>query len=106
MRVKKQTAKKFEYNKKEQPVTNKPDKLSKTVRVKYKKTGDLKYLSHLDMQNIIIKMLNRSGFDLDYTNGFNPTPKISFSSALGLFIESECEFFDFCIFVLFDFPDA
>ena len=50
------------------------------------------------MQNIIIKMLNRSGFDLDYTNGFNPTPKISFSSALGLFIESECEFFDFCIF--------
>lgn len=98
LRVKKQTAKKFEYSKKEQPVTNKPDKLSKTVRVKYKKTGDLKYLSHLDMQNIIIKMLNRSGFDLDYTNGFNPTPKISFSSALGLFIESECEFFDFCIF--------
>ena len=24
--------------------------------------------------------------------------QISFSSALGLFIESECEFFDFCIF--------
>lgn len=98
LKVKKQTAKMFEYNQKEQNVINKPDKLSKTVRVKYKKTGDLKYLSHLDMQNIIIKMLNRSGFDLDYTNGFNPTPKISFSSALGLFIESECEFFDFCIF--------
>lgn len=98
LNVRKKLAKKVEYNKKEQNVINKPNKMSKTVRVKYKKTDDLKYLSHLDMQNVIIKMLNRCGFELDYTNGFNPTPKISFSQALGLFIESDCEFFDFCLF--------
>lgn len=99
LNVRKKLAKKVEYIKpqKEQQ-TDKQNKTSKTIRVKYKKLGDLKYLSHLDMQNVIIKILNRCGFDLDYTNGFNPTPKISFSQALGLFMESDCEFFDFCIF--------
>ena len=98
LKVKKQLAQKLQYKSKKTKPNENLDKKSKTIRVKYKKSGDLKYLSHLDMQNIIIKMLNRCGFDLDYTNGFNPTPKISFSSALGLFMESDCEFFDFCIF--------
>lgn len=98
LKVKKHLAKKFEYKKVTNNINENINKKSKVVRVKYKKTNDLKYLSHLDMQNIIIKMLNRSGLDIEYTNGFNPTPKISFSCALGLFIESDCEFFDFCIF--------
>lgn len=99
LNVRKKLAKNVEYiNQDKEHKISKTNKTSKTIRVKYKKLGELKYLSHLDMQNIIIKMLNRCGFDLDYTNGYNPTPKISFSSALGLFIESNCEFFDFCIF--------
>ncbi len=99
LNVRKKLAKKIEYVKPIKENENQTiSQLSKTIRVKYKKLGDLKYLSHLDMQNVIIKMLNRCNFDLDYTNGFNPTPKISFSQALGLFIESECEYFDFCIF--------
>ncbi len=98
LKVKKQLAQKLQYKSKKTKPNENLDKKSKTVRVKYKKSGDLKYLSHLDMQNIIIKMLNRCAFKMDYTNGYNPTPKISFSSALGLFMESDCEFFDFCIF--------
>ncbi|OLA94831.1 MAG: hypothetical protein BHW64_02130 [Candidatus Melainabacteria bacterium LEY3_CP_29_8] len=99
LNVRKKLAKKVEYIKpQKEHQTDELNKTSKTIRVKYKKLGDLKYLSHLDMQNVIIKILNRCGFDLDYTNGFNPTPKISFSQALGLFMESDCEFFDFCIF--------
>lgn len=63
-------------------------------RIKLTKRGELKYISHLDWQNTILKALNRSGLSLVFSEGFNPTPRISFSPALPLYIESECEFLD------------
>ncbi len=75
----------------------KEDKTFYTVRVKYKKIDNLKYISHLDLQNIIIKALYRTGLDIEFTKGFNPGPKLSLSSALPLFLESESEYFDFAI---------
>ena len=60
-------------------------------RIKLTKYGELKYISHLDWQNLIIKSLRRSNLELVLTEGFNKIPKTSFSPALPLFIESECE---------------
>ena len=59
--------------------------------IKVAKRGELKFLSHLDWQNLIIKTLRRCGLDLVLTEGFNKIPKTSFSPALPIFIESECE---------------
>lgn len=63
-------------------------------RLKLTKEGSLKYLSHLDWQNTIIKSLYRSGLKLNFSQGFNPTPKISLGIALPVFVESVTEFID------------
>ncbi len=60
-------------------------------RIKLTKYGELKYISHLDWQNLIIKTLRRCPLSLVLSEGFNKIPKTSFSPALPLFIESECE---------------
>ena len=59
------------------------------------KINELKFLSHLDWQNLILKSLRRAGVHFALTEGFNKVPKISFSPALPLFIESECELLNF-----------
>lgn len=61
------------------------------IRATYTKTGELKYLSHLDMVRLIERAFRRSGIELNYTQGFHPTAKISFSPPVALGIESYCE---------------
>ena len=60
-------------------------------RLKLTKYGELKYISHLDWQNLIIKTLRRCNLKLVLSEGFNKIPKTGFSPALPLFIESDCE---------------
>ncbi len=65
-----------------------------TYRLKIKKKNEMRYISHLDWQNTIIKMLFRSGFKLYFSQGFNPTPRFSLGIALPIFVESEGELID------------
>ena len=67
---------------------------SKTLRVKFKKTGNLQYISHLDLVRTIHKILIRVKMPLWYTEGFNPKPKMVFSSSMSIGLQSECEFLD------------
>ncbi len=67
----------------------------KKYRAKITKIGYLKFLSHLDWQNTLVKGLFRSGLPVVFTEGFNPIPKISLGAALPIFIESKTEFIDF-----------
>ncbi len=64
-------------------------------QIRLSKINELKFLSHLDWQNLILKSLRRAGVHFALTEGFNKVPKISFSPALPLFIESECELLNF-----------
>lgn len=64
-------------------------------QLKLTKLNELKFLSHLDWQNLILKSLRRADIHFALTEGFNKTPKISFSPALPLFIESGCELVNF-----------
>ncbi len=63
-------------------------------RIKLTKTGILKYFSHLDWQNTFFKAIARSGLDVAFSQGFNPSMKISMGVALPLFAESTTEFVD------------
>ncbi|MBQ9688444.1 DUF2344 domain-containing protein, partial [bacterium] len=63
-------------------------------RIKLSKRGSLKYFSHLDWQNTFLKALERSKLKLAFSNGFNPTMKVSLGVALPLFMESDCELVD------------
>lgn len=67
-------------------------------RIQVSKENELRYLSHLDWQNTIIKTLFRSGLNLVFSQGFNPTPKISLGIALPIFLESRCELIDIEIY--------
>lgn len=64
------------------------------LRVTYKKSGRLAYLSHLEITHALERMIRRSNLPYALTQGFSPHMKISFGSALGVGIGSTCEIFD------------
>lgn len=63
-------------------------------RLKLTKCGILKYFSHLDWQNTFFKSVSRSGLNVAFSYGYNPTMRISMGVALPLFSESVCELVD------------
>ena len=63
-------------------------------RLKITKKGLLRYFSHLDWQNTFHKCIQRTGLNIVYSLGFNPTMKISMGIALPLFAQSEGELVD------------
>lgn len=65
------------------------------VRVFFRKIGNIRYISHLDLQRAMIRVLVRSGLDIVFSEGFNPHPKIAFALPLSIYQESEYEIFDF-----------
>ena len=69
-----------------------PEKL--IIRVKFKKTGNLQYVSHLDLVRTMHKVIVRADLPLWYTEGFNPKPKMVFAAPLSIGTESVCELLD------------
>ena len=66
----------------------------KTVRIRFRKVGDLQYISHLDLQRTFSRILVRAKIPMWYTKGFNPHAKVIFGLPLSVGTESECEFID------------
>ncbi len=64
-------------------------------RLKLIKQEELSYISHLDWQNLILKIFRRLDLKLILSQGFNKMPKVSYSPALPIFLESDCELVDF-----------
>jgi radical SAM-linked protein len=75
------------------------------VRIKFSKTGKLKYISHLDLNRTVQKIFVRAQIPIWYTEGFNPIPKIVFASPLSLGSESVCEFMDIKLVSSMDFTE-
>lgn len=61
------------------------------VRLRFSKTGQAKYISHLDTNRVFSRALARAKINLWFTQGFNPHPYMSFSLPLSLGVESYCE---------------
>lgn len=61
------------------------------VRLRFSKTGQAKYISHLDTNRVFSRALARAKINLWHTQGFNPRPYMSFSLPLSLGVESYCE---------------
>jgi len=64
-------------------------------RLKLAKSGELQFISHLDWQNLILKIFRRMELKPVLSEGFNKMPKVSYSPALPIFLESECELVNF-----------
>lgn len=66
-----------------------------SYRVRFAKTGRMRFLSHHDLMRLFERAFRRTGLPLRMTEGYNPHPVLSFPTALGLGIESVDEVLEF-----------
>ena len=71
-------------------------------RMRYAKTGRMRYLSHLELMTALIRAMRRAGFPLKYSDGFHPSPKVSLGPALGVGVGGLREYLDFWVLLPFD----
>ena len=64
------------------------------VRIRFEKTGIMRYVGHLDLMRFFQKAVKRSGLPIRYSEGFNPHQIMSFASPLGVGLTSEGEYMD------------
>lgn len=65
------------------------------LRLRFKKTGRAVYISHLDLMHTMQRAFSRAGYELKYSEGFNPHPQISIALPLSVGAASLCEIMDF-----------
>ncbi len=65
------------------------------IRLRFKKTGRAIYISHLDLMHTMQRGFSRAGYELKYSEGFNPHPIISIILPLSVGCSSVCELMDF-----------
>ena len=71
-------------------------------RALFEKTGNARYISHLDLMRLFQRAFKRAGLPLTHTQGFNPRPSVSIALPLSLGVESRCELLDFDLEVTLD----
>lgn len=63
-------------------------------RIKYERSDDAKFISHLDLMRTMNRALRRAEAPLQYTQGFNPHSIMTVALPLSVGITSECEYLD------------
>lgn len=64
------------------------------IRVKFAKTGSMKFIGHLDIMRYFQKAIRRAEIDIAFSGGFSPHMIMSFAAPLGVGIPSNGEYFD------------
>lgn len=64
------------------------------IRIKFSKTGVMKYVGHLDLMRYFQKAIRRAGLDIRYSEGYSPHMIMSFAAPLGIGMTSEGEYLD------------
>ena len=67
------------------------------IRVRFKKKGSARFISHLDLSRFMQRALKRSGLPIWHTEGFNPHPYVTFALPLSLGQTGTMEVMDFRI---------
>ncbi|MBQ2253324.1 MAG: DUF2344 domain-containing protein [Clostridia bacterium] len=65
----------------------------------FRKTGNARFLSHLDLARLFVRAFRRARLPLKFSEGFHAHPKVRFSPPLSVGVESLCEE---CVFTLID----
>jgi radical SAM-linked protein len=60
-------------------------------RLVFSKSGRGRFLSHLEMATALQRAMRRAELPLAYSQGYHPSPKVSFGDALPLGLESQAE---------------
>lgn len=64
------------------------------LRIKYRRDERMRFYSHLDVMRAIQRSIKRANLPIDYSEGFHPHMKLSFSPPLPLGYVSEAEYLD------------
>ncbi|MCD8119826.1 MAG: TIGR03936 family radical SAM-associated protein [Lachnospiraceae bacterium] len=64
------------------------------IRIKFTKTGNMRFIGHLDLMRYFQKLMRRAKVDIRYSEGFSPHQIMSFATAMGLGMTSEGEYVD------------
>lgn len=70
-----------------------PQPVSK-YRIRFRKAGDLRLVSHHDLMHCFERMMRRAELPMVYTQGFNPHPRITFALSLALGVVGGAEVVD------------
>jgi len=64
------------------------------LRIRFAKTGKVRWTSHRDLARIWERVIRRAGLPVAYSQGFSPRPKLHFCLALSTGHESLAEYLD------------
>ncbi len=64
------------------------------IRIKFRKTGIMKFIGHLDVMRYFQKAIRRADVEICYSGGFSPHQIMSFAAPLGVGITSNGEYVD------------
>jgi radical SAM family uncharacterized protein/radical SAM-linked protein len=61
--------------------------------IRYSRLGDSRFYGHLEILQLVFRVLRRVGLPVLFSRGYNPSPRVSFSQALPVGVESLVEHF-------------
>lgn len=64
------------------------------IRLRFARRGLVRLLSHLEMVNVFLRAFRRARLPVSFSQGFNPLPRVSFSCALPVGLETEGDYLD------------
>ncbi|MCL5022266.1 MAG: TIGR03960 family B12-binding radical SAM protein [Nitrospirae bacterium] len=64
------------------------------VRVRFAKTVELRYLSHRELMTAVTRAVRRADVPVLYSQGFHPSPRLSFGPPLNVGVSGLREYFD------------
>lgn len=76
------------------------------VRVRFSKTGRLRFLSHLELMTAITRGLRRARIRVAVSEGYHPKPVLAFGPPLGTGVAGEREYFDMDVLPPFQVSSA
>lgn len=74
------------------------------IRIRFGKDGPLRFIGHLDLARAWERVLRRAQIPLEYSQGFNPRPRMQIAAALPVGVSSACEYLDAWLTARLDDP--
>lgn len=65
------------------------------LRIRFTKSENAVWISHLDLMRLLMRAFRRAGISLKHSQGFTPHPELSIALPLSVGVSSCCEFADF-----------
>ena len=67
------------------------------MRLRFSKTGVMRYLSHLELITVFTRAVSRGDVPILFSLGFHPHPRFSFGTATSVGVESQAEYMDMTV---------